>query len=144
MVMGRYMRLWVYAICCRYQTGLYTSCGVWNTGGSTSITTTLTPTITDGELLENTDQQVQWVSHINVQQRHMWKYKLLFCQDNFSMAVLDVLMSKLFQKFKIGDFYFYITWYSTGYIQEISQLKSSMGHLFPQIWMNFWKVLNGL
>ena len=41
MVMGRYTRRWVYAICCGYQTGLHTSCGVWNTGGSTTITNTL-------------------------------------------------------------------------------------------------------
>ena len=128
--MGRYMRLWVYAICCRYQTGLHTSCGVWNTGASTTITTTLSSHYrwrTAGECWT----KVKYLGHKNVQQSCDISIKAI-CEYNIqvivstrklfrdapslrmrlSKAVLnveeDILVSKVCQKFPIGDFYFYI------------------------------------
>ena len=134
MVMGRYMRVWVYAICCGYQTGLYTSCGVWNTGGSSTITTILSPTITKQNYHhhQNYHQQDYPLSN-HYRTENCWRLLTqvqlvakkfnnytFYCFDKktFQICTLrklckvvlnvkeDILVTKVFQKFPIGDFYF--------------------------------------
>ena len=133
--MGRYMRLWVYAICCRYQTRLYTSCGVWNTGGSTSITTNLSlQPLQTGELMENTEHKCSGSVTKCSTKTYVCKYKLLFWQENLS----DAVMSKVCQNVTMGDFSFYIT---TGFtpIKERSHFKTSKGSPELVKRMNFQK-----
>ena len=133
--MGRYMRLWVYAICCRYQTRLYTSCGVWNTGGSTSITTNLSlQPLQKEKCWRILNRSAVGQSHKCSTKTYVCQYKLLFWQENLS----DAVMSKVCQNVTMGDFSFYIT---TGFtpIKERSHFKTSKGSPELVKRMNFQK-----